>query len=119
LAKELGYNLSLKVPFYCHLPITFGNSTHSIASTYAARYHRCTACGFTPGNRANRPVITSRWKPGQARFRQVRRASAQERWIGSRRVQHPTQAQKVYGFDAGFVCTQRGWSVPRPDDLGE
>ncbi len=27
-------------------------------------------------------------------------------------------APKVYGFDTGFVCHQRGWESLRPDDLG-
>jgi uncharacterized protein len=27
-------------------------------------------------------------------------------------------APKVYGFDTGFVCAQRGWITLRPDDLG-
>jgi predicted AAA+ superfamily ATPase len=27
-------------------------------------------------------------------------------------------APKVYGFDTGFVCYQRGWTALRPEDLG-
>jgi hypothetical protein len=27
-------------------------------------------------------------------------------------------APRVYGFDTGFVCHQRGWTELRPDDLG-
>ena len=38
--------------------------------------------------------------------------------FSSRRATEIIAAPKVYGFDTGFVCHARGWSVPREDDLG-
>lgn len=38
--------------------------------------------------------------------------------FSSRRSNEIVAAPKVYGFDTGFVCTYRGWSSLRPDDLG-
>ncbi len=36
----------------------------------------------------------------------------------SRKSGEIVSAPKVYAFDTGFVCTYRGWSSLRPDDLG-
>ncbi|MEP7270633.1 MAG: DUF4143 domain-containing protein [Acidobacteriota bacterium] len=38
--------------------------------------------------------------------------------FSSRRSNEIIAAPKVYGFDTGFVCTYRGWSSLRSDDLG-
>jgi hypothetical protein len=38
--------------------------------------------------------------------------------FSSRRSNEIIAAPKVYGFDTGFVCTHRGWTSLRPDDLG-
>ncbi len=36
----------------------------------------------------------------------------------TRRSSEIISAPKVYGFDTGFVCSYKGWSPLRPDDLG-
>jgi predicted AAA+ superfamily ATPase len=38
--------------------------------------------------------------------------------FSSRRQQEIVSAPKVYGFDTGFVCAFRGWSLLRPEDRG-
>jgi uncharacterized protein len=38
--------------------------------------------------------------------------------FSSRRASEIVAAPKVYGFDTGFVCAYRGWTHPRPEDLG-
>lgn len=38
--------------------------------------------------------------------------------FSSRRSTEIVAAPKVYGFDTGFVCFQRGWAELRPEDLG-
>lgn len=38
--------------------------------------------------------------------------------FSSRRSNEIIAAPKVYGFDTGFVCHYRGWTILRPDDLG-
>jgi predicted AAA+ superfamily ATPase len=38
--------------------------------------------------------------------------------FSSRRATEIVAAPKVYGFDTGLVCAQRGWTVLRPEDLG-
>jgi uncharacterized protein len=37
----------------------------------------------------------------------------------TRRATEIVSAPRVYGFDTGFVRYYRGWSDPRPDDLGQ
>ena len=43
------------------MPAVFGNSTHSIASTYTARYQSQTACGLICAVMPNMPVTIRRW----------------------------------------------------------
>jgi predicted AAA+ superfamily ATPase len=38
--------------------------------------------------------------------------------FSSHRSTEIVSAPKVYGFDTGFVCFQRGWETLRPEDLG-